>query len=114
MLRDHSPRKTVTNCFAILLHKDARYPDQFKYTQVRLTMIIVLHTLGLSVVNVLGLLLTACSYIGLNFFLRITDATCCKEKLGTLALTSTSGRACTPRRRVTGRTSALTSTMGRA
>ncbi len=114
VLRAHALRETVTNCFEVLLRKDALDPDHLRHLQAYLMMIVVLHLLRLPVINVLCLLLIAFSRTSLNIFVKVTDTTCCTVRLDTLALTSTNGRACTPRRRVTGTTSALTSTMGRA
>ncbi len=104
----------VPNCFAFLPHGDTRNSAKPKNVQLLLTVFILLYFIKRLAVNLLGLLLTACPFLRLNVRLNIIEVTVCEVKLGTLALTSTNGRACIPRRRVMRRISALTSTTGRA
>ncbi len=116
MLWLHSRHVTVTNCFDDLLRKITRDPVLVRSLHVHILMVIalVLHFIEFPAFNALRLHLTVLSHINLHVNAKVTGMTVRATRPDTLALTSTNGCACTPRRRAAVMTSALTSALGRA
>ncbi len=92
-----------------MLHEHRYIPEHFTIVTEYLTLIAVLHLVKVPRYSLLPSIIIAISCVNVHSVHKAANTTCRAETLGTLALTSTNGRACIPRRRVLLPTSAMTS-----